>query len=145
MILDSLNHIDNYCGLGRIYDGLKFLAETDFHDHPVGRFDLAEDLYYMVQDYATKPENKVEAHEKYVDIQCIISGTEVIAVAPIECEKAVTESYPDRDVWFYDCATQPVTLTPGMYMILWPNDLHKPGLTLGDPVQCRKVVVKVRL
>lgn len=145
MILDSLNHIDNYFGLGRIYDGLKFLAETDFNDHPVGRFDLAEDLYYMVQDYATKPENKVEAHEKYVDIQCIISGTEVIAVAPIECEKTVTESYPDRDVWFYDCATQPVILTPGMYMILWPNDLHKPGLTLGDPVQCRKVVVKVRL
>ena len=145
MILDSLNHIDNYAGLGRIYDGLKLLAETDFANHPAGRFDLADDLYYMVQDYTTKPENKVEAHEKYVDIQCVISGEEVIAVAPIECEKTVTEAIPDRDVWSYDCATQPVTVKAGMYMILWPNDLHKPGLTLGQPAVCRKVVVKVRL
>lgn len=145
MILDSLKHIDNYSGLGRIYDGLRFLAETDFVNHPVGRFDLADDMYYMVQEYATKPDNKTEAHEKYVDIQCIISGSEVIAVAPIDCEKTVTEAFPERDVWFYNCATQPVTVGPGMYMILWPNDLHKPGLTLGKPVECRKVVVKVRL
>lgn len=145
MILDSLNHIDNYSGLGRIYDGLKFLAETNFSAHPVGRFELAEDMFYMVQEYATKPDNKTEAHEKYVDIQCIISGEEVIAVAPIECEKTVTEAHPDRDVWFYECKTEPLTLEAGMYMILWPNDLHKPGLTLGEPVECRKVVVKVKL
>ena len=145
MILDSLNHIDNYKGLGRIYDGLKFLAETDFSSHPVGRFELAEDMFYMVQEYSTKPDNKTEAHEKYVDIQCIISGEEVIAVAPMEFEKTVTEAHPDLDVWFYDCATQPVTVGAGMYMILWPNALHKPGLTLGAPGACRKVVVTVRI
>ena len=145
MILDSLNHIDNYKGLGRIYDGLKFLAETDFTSHPVGRFELSDDMYYMVQEYATKPDNKTEAHEKYVDIQCIVSGEEVIAVAPIECEKRVVEAIPERDVWFCECQTQPVTVGAGMYMILWPNDLHKPGLTLSEPVECRKVVVKVKL
>ena len=30
MILDSLDHIENYKGLGRVYDALIFLAETDF-------------------------------------------------------------------------------------------------------------------
>lgn len=87
MILDSLDHIENYKGLGRVYDALKFLAETDFSKHAIGRFELADDMYYMVQEYATKPDNKTEAHEQYIDVQCIISGREVIAVAPIQCEK----------------------------------------------------------
>ena len=145
MILDSLDHIENYKGLGRVYDALKFLAETDFSEHAIGRFELADDMYYMVQEYATKPDNKTEAHKQYIDVQCIISGREVIAVAPIQCEKTVTEVYPERDVWFYDCKTEPLTLEVGMYMVLWPNDLHKPGLTLGEPVNCRKVVVKVKM
>ena len=41
MILDSLDHIENYKGLGRVYDALKFLAETDFSEHAIGRFELA--------------------------------------------------------------------------------------------------------
>ena len=114
MILDSLDHIENYKGLGRVYDALKFLAETDFSEHAIGRFELADDMYYMVQEYATKPDNKTEAHKQYIDVQCIISGREVIAVAPIQCEKTVTEAYPERDVWFYDCKTEPLTLEAGM-------------------------------
>ena len=45
MILDSLDHIENYKGLGRVDVALKVLAETDFSEHAIGRFELADDMY----------------------------------------------------------------------------------------------------
>ena len=31
MIFDTLNNVENYKGLGRVYTALKFLSETDFN------------------------------------------------------------------------------------------------------------------
>lgn len=145
MILDSLKHVDNYKGLGSVYTALKFLAETDFTEMEVGRYELNDDIYYMVQDYETKQKEVSEAHEKYIDIQMLVSGNEVIGVAPIECEKELYEAKPEKDVWKYTCKTQAIALNAGEYMVLYPSDIHMPGATLGDSVKCRKVVVKVKI
>ena len=144
MIFDSLKHIDNYKGLGDVYDALKFLAQTDFSEAELGRYALSGDNYYMVQEYDTKQKTVSEAHEKYIDIQLLVSGEEVIAVAPIECDKELVDAKPEKDVWHYTCETQPMTLRAGDFMVLYPSDIHMPGATLGDPVACRKVVVKVK-
>ena len=72
------------------------------------------------------------------------SGEEVIGVAPIECEKELVDAKPEKDVWHYTCDTQPMTLHAGEFMVLYPSDIHMPGATLGEPVACRKIVVKVK-
>jgi YhcH/YjgK/YiaL family protein len=144
MIFDSLKHIDNYQGLGRVYEALKFLVETDFSTTELGKYELTDDIYYMVQEYDTKPKTVSEVHEKYIDIQLVLSGEEVIGVAPIECEKELVDAKPEKDVWHYTCATQPMTLRAGEFMVLYPSDIHMPGATLGDPAAVRKVVVKVK-
>ena len=144
MIFDSLKHIDNYKGLGDVYDALKFLAETDFSNTELGRYTLSGDNYYLVQEYDTKQKTVSEAHEQYIDIQLLVSGEEVIAVAPIECDKELVDAKPEKDVWHYTCETKPMTLRAGDFMVLYPSDVHMPGATLGDPVACRKVVVKVK-
>ena len=144
MIFDSLKHIDNYQGLGNVYEALKFLAQTDFSATALGKYELNEDIYYMVQEYDTAPKTVSEAHEKYIDIQLILSGEEVIGVAPIECDKQLVDAKPEKDVWHYTCDTQPMTLHAGEFMVLYPSDIHMPGATLGDPVAVRKVVVKVK-
>ncbi len=144
MIFDSIKHIENYKGLGDVYAALEFLAKTDFSDTELGKYELNENIYYMVQEYETKPKTVSEVHEKYIDIQYIVSGREVIGIAPIECEKELVEAKPEKDVWKYTCETQPVWLGDGDFMVLYPNDIHMPGATLGEPVQCRKVVVKVK-
>ena len=69
MILDSLNHIENYKGLGRIYDGLKFLAETDFSAHAVGRFELAEDMFRGCPMMKDSRIFDIEWDEKYNTVQ----------------------------------------------------------------------------
>lgn len=147
MIFDTLENIKNYKGLGRVYTALKFLAETDFSKMELGRYELqGDDIYYMVQSYDTDPAKTVaEAHKKYIDIQFMVEGEELIGVAPISCEKKETQAILENDVWFYECKTEALTLIEGSFMVLYPNDLHCPGVaTNNKAMTCRKVVVKVK-
>lgn len=148
MIFDTLKNVDNYKGLGRVYDALKFLAETDFGKIDLGRYELDSDnIFYMVQSYDTDPDKTIsEGHKKYIDIQFMVEGEEIIGVADIGDKKELTEAKEENDVWFYNCKTEPLTLSAGKYMVLYPNDLHCPGVaTNGKAMTCRKVVVKVKV
>ena len=146
MIFDRVENINNYNGLGRVYAALKFMAETDFTSLPLGKYELdGDNIYYMVQNYDTNPDKTVaEAHKKYIDIQYIVKGEEVIEVAPIQTEKKLVEAKEENDVWFYECATQPVILKEGDFMVLYPSDLHLPGKAVNNPQNVFKVVLKVR-
>ena len=101
----------------------------------------------MVQSYDTDPSKTVsESHRKYIDIQFMVEGEEIIGVADISEDKELTEAKEENDVWFYDCKTEPLVLSTGKYMVLYPNDLHCPGVaTNGTALTCRKVVVKVKV
>ncbi len=145
MIFDNLKYVENYKGLGNVYTALKFLAATDFSKMELGKYEFNDDIYYMVQEYETKPKTVAEVHEKYIDIQLLVCGEEVIGVAPLEIKKTLVEAKPEKDVWKYVCKTQPITLCAGEFMVLYPNDIHMPGATLGASRQCRKVVVKVKV
>ncbi len=147
MIFDTLENIKNYEGLGRVYTALKFLSETDFTKMELGRYELqGDDIFYMVQRYETDPDKTIsEAHKKYIDIQFMVKGEEIIGVAPMCCDKTETEAKPENDVWFYECKTEPLTLIENSFMVLYPNDLHCPGVAVNKPLSCLKVVVKVKV
>ncbi len=147
MIFDTLENIKNYEGLGNVYTALKFLSETDFTKMELGRYELqGDDIFYMVQRYDTDPDKTIsESHKKYIDIQFMVDGEEIIGIAPISCEKKETEAKPENDVWFYDCKTEPLTLIKNSFMVLYPNDLHCPGVAVNKPLSCLKVVVKVKV
>ena len=148
MIFDTLKNIDNYKGLGRVYTALEFLANTDFNTMELGRYELdGDNIFYMVQSYDTDPEKTIsEAHKKYIDIQFMVSGEELIGVAPMGYEEKETQAIPENDVWFYECKTERVTLIENSFMVLYPNDLHCPGVaTNNKPMTCKKVVIKVKV
>ena len=148
MIFDTLQNVDNYKGLGRVYTALRFLAETDFSEIELGRYEFdGDNIFYMVQSYDTDPDKTIsEAHRKYIDIQYMVEGEEIIGVADISSDKELTEAKEENDVWFYNCKTEPLVLSAGKYMVLYPNDLHCPGVaTNGTALNCRKVVVKVKV
>ena len=134
----------------KINAALEIITNLDFSTLEVGRYDVDEDFYYMVQEYETKPLEAGchEAHKKYVDIQYVIAGKERIDIAPasiMEVEEAYDE---EKDLIFFkepESATT-VVLTDGGYAILYPADSHKPGLRAGEePVAMRKIVGKVRV
>lgn len=147
MIFDTLENIKNYEGLGRVYTALKFLSETDFTKMDLGRYELqGDDIFYMVQRYETDPDKTIsEAHKKYIDIQFMVDGEEIIGIAPISCNKTEKEAKPENDVWFYECKTEPLTLIKNSFMVLYPSDLHCPGVAVDKPLSCLKVVVKVKV
>ncbi len=144
MIFDSLKHVDNYKGLGKVYDALKFLAENDLDAMELGRVDMNDTDFYIVQEYITEPKKIAEAHEKYIDIQLIVHGSEVMSIASTDCEKELVSAEPDKDMWKYRCDTQPVTVTDGEFMVFFPGDIHMPAATLGEGVHVRKILVKLK-
>ena len=145
MIFDRIENVNNYKGLGRVYTALKFMAKTDFTQIPIGKYELDDNIYYMVQQYDTNPDKTVaEAHKKYIDIQYIVKGEEIIAVAPIQTEKKLVDAKEEKDLWHYECETQPVVLKDGDFMVLYPSDLHLPGKAVNEPSEVLKVVIKVK-
>ena len=147
MIYDAIKNYKNYEAPTRLYRALKFLADTDWRQVAFGRYELdGDNIFYLVQDYTPKgQEAKAEAHRRYIDIQAMIEGSEIIGIAPLEGEKTEIEANPEKDAWFYTCQTQNLTLYAGSFMIFFPNDIHRPGLYEGVPEKCRKVVMKIKI
>ena len=146
MIFDTLENIGNYKGLGRDTTALEYIAKTDFTDLELGKYEVdGDNIYFMVQEYETHPLTAVaEAHEKYIDIQLVLSGVEYMGVAPISCEKKLVQVKEGKDCSLYECESDQVTLNPGRFAVLYPKDSHKPGVAKGEPTQVRKIVVKVK-
>ncbi len=149
MIYDSLAHIETYKTLhAGVYQGLKLLAETDFSTVEDKKYEVdGDNLFYFLQSYETKVENNTpESHQKYIDIQCVLTGAETMAVGALEDMTEVVEARPEGDIWLHHGPTDSVvTLSPGKFAVLWPGDAHAPGVAVGAPAQCRKVVVKVKV
>ena len=148
MIFDSLNHIEAYKGIHPgVYKGLCLLRDTDFSKLEDQRYEVdGDDLFFFVQSYESNPSNDTpEAHRKYIDIQCVLSGGETMGVAPVEEMTEEVEARPDNDIWFYRGATDTVTLLPGRFAVLFPGDAHAPGVAVDAPAPVRKVVVKVKV
>ena len=145
MVFDSIDHIGTYRNLDpRIARGLKIL-EQDFSAVKDGRYEVDEDVWYTVQSYETKADNEFpESHQKYVDIQYMLNGTEIIGVGMLE-EMEQVEAYPERDFYSNRGPVDRLTLSAGKFMILWPQDAHAPAIAAGEPAPVRKCVVKVRI
>lgn len=151
MILDKIKNWDRYLGAqSKLYKGMWFICE-DFNENiQDGRYDIqGNDIYAMVQSYATEAlENKrLESHRRYIDIQYIVSGKEVIGWLPIEGLKVMTPYSDENDVVFYhnsECMSQ-LVLTPGMFAVFYPCDAHRPGCFLDKPERVRKIVIKVKI
>lgn len=113
----------------------------------VGKYELEGGAYVSVQEYTTKArsEAKYEAHKKFIDIQLILSGRELIAVTPIEKMEIKDEYNETKDVMFFqhnDECTDYV-LEAGDFLILYPQDVHMPGVCINERSLVRKIVVKV--
>ena len=149
MIYDSLAHIEFYKGIHPgVYKGLKLLAETDFSQLEDKRHEVdGDDLFFLLQSYETKPENLTpETHQKYIDIQCVLSGVEAMGVGALEDMTETVEARPEGDIWFHHGPVDShVMLAPGKFAVLWPGDAHAPCIAVNGPTPCRKVVVKVKL
>ena len=125
---------------------IKFLKENDLSTIGTGRHDITQKTYANVQEYTSKTENGYEAHELYIDVQVVISGQENIFVAPLDKAFDVTKEYDTLSdcILFADAADAKAVLADSEnWVILFPNEAHKPGMAITAPAPIRKVVVKI--
>ncbi len=151
MILDTLPLWRRYATLNpRFPQAFSFLEQVTA-DTAVGRHEIAgDDLFALVQRYETRPAAgmQLEAHRRYIDIQFIASGREVIHWAPLASLTEVTLPYDAaKEAAFFKAADGmvPVRLAAGQFAILYPDDAHMPCCAWDDPTEVLKVVVKVAM
>lgn len=133
----------------RISEIMDCLKAKDLLSLEPGRYEGGEGWYYLVQSYNTKPveQCRLEAHEKYVDIQWVLKGEERLDICQVEGLEAEEPYSEEKDVVFFKApeSLMQMVLTDGGYAVLYPENAHRPGRAVNESVPVRKIVVKVKL
>ena len=127
----------------------RWLAETNIKDLPEGFYKLmGDDVIAGVQEYTTSPkeQRRFETHDKYYDIQYMVTGDEMFGVCKRDGLKEI-ERIPENEVVFYEDPDLfgEVLLREGDLIVVAPEDAHKPRCAAGEPAPVKKVVVKVKI
>ena len=131
----------------RCFEAANYLSQLKGEKLSLGSHIVNDGFYYNVIEYETTDEkNKpFESHRKYVDIQLLLDGEEIMQVTDID--RLLTETnYDDvKDVFLYAPSnmTASTLLRPGSIMILYPRDAHR-SMSIGDnAAKVKKIVGKV--
>ncbi len=109
-----------------------------------------EKMYVMVQGYTTQPREacRYEAHRRYIDIQLLLAGEEIIEVMSVAGLPPEVPYDGTRDVAFFrtpETRGAQILLRPGDFAIFLPDDAHMPKIQALAPAPLRKAVVKIDL
>ncbi len=146
MILDRLSQFARY---SKLHPGFaaafEYLRRRDLAELELGRHALDGDRLAVIlaRDPGRGREGSpLESHCKYIDIQYVIHGTDVIGWRPLSDCRDVTLPYDaSRDIGFFGDAPETwLTLPAGTFTIFWPDDAHAP---LAGNEATHKAVMKI--
>jgi len=148
MILDVLDNADRYLTLNKGFKtAFSFLMRSDLQKLAPGRHEVANDrVFALVEDApGRQPEQaELESHEKYIDIQLVVTGIDTMGWKRTATCMQVSKAYhPDKDIGFFkDKPDVWLPVSAGMYAIFFPEDAHMPMIS---SERIRKVVMKIAL
>ncbi len=150
MILDNIQNHKRFNGMHPgIIKALNYIKDTNFATLKTGKHDIeGEALFAIYKEYETTPiEDKLlESHLKYVDVQYVVEGVEQMAVTKRISQFPKVAYDTEQDFMLFDASSYDViTVSAGMFVIFFPDDLHMPEITTGAPSQVKKIVVKVKI
>lgn len=149
MITDTLNNITLYRNVPGLGQAAEYILSHDLNALPDGKTEIdGNDFYVMIQRPGLKaPEDaKPEAHNRYIDIQVVLEGEEVMGYAPREDCGEPSVAKPESDIWFYDNpAFSPVHLRKDCFAVFFPEDGHAPCIRTKSCTKNKKAVFKVKI
>ncbi|MFC0227261.1 YhcH/YjgK/YiaL family protein [Serratia aquatilis] len=116
-----------------------------------GRYNIDGDsAFVLISSPMTEAHEKrlAEIHHKYLDVQILLAGKEVIGYGTeLAAAAAVQDLLADKDIAFYNAIPneQFVSLNPGDYAVFYPHELHRPLCSAGQEQQIKKAVVKIKI
>lgn len=152
MVVDYLSNLQVYDGIlggyrSAIEDFVKSVKNGEIEN---GKHNIVgDDLYASVQEYNTKEHQdaKWESHEKYIDLQYIAKGKEIIKWHITSELETSTDYNVEKDIIFYKAGQSQVDviLEEDMFTLLFPKDAHKPGCKVEESEQVKKIVFKIKI
>ena len=148
MIVDKIENANLYKNLGeRIHKSLDYIKQTDLKNLQSGRYDIdGDNIFALISEYKTKTENegKLEAHKKYIDVQYVIEGEELMGYSPLS-DQSILEPYKEEnDIIFFKGEKVFIKVAEGMFAIFFPEDVHMPGIQIEKKSPVKKLVIKVK-
>lgn len=126
-----------------------FLKSANLKELPLGKQELeGEHVFVIVQEYYGKQKSDAlyESHKKYIDIQYLIEGEEIMGLSTLD-KVTIKEPYSkENDIAFYDFdGGDYLKATPENFFLFFPEDVHRPSITTGDSILIKKIVVKIQI
>ncbi len=153
MIYDSFDNAGLYvCTHPKLRKGLDFLRGLQGEKAaslPDGRHEIeGSDVFALLSSYDTEPEEarRFEAHRTYLDIQCVLSGNELIYWADVGALEPDGGYSEEKDIIFFQgSSSTALHLRPGYFAVYFARDAHKPCCSLKAAEPVRKALVKIAL
>ena len=98
---------------------------------------------FFVCALSTKEPDVAEAHRKYLDIQYVVKGKEVMGWADLAACTPTVPFSEEKDIGMYSGPFQYYTIEEGLCYVAFPEDAHMPGRHLDVPNDYVKVIVKL--
>lgn len=149
MILDSIKNISKYENLNIDLNAIvEFINRVESENLENGRYELDGDkLFALVQSYETKDsdECRLESHKKYIDIQYVQEGTEVMYWSLVDGLKVTEDLSQISDVIFYedDKNATELVVNEKSFALFFTHDAHKPGVKFNTKSNVKKIVFKI--
>jgi biofilm protein TabA len=146
MILDVLENAHRYLALHEDFTkAFDFLLRPDLKELPVGKYEIDADRVYAIVSKELGREKEdalLETHEKYIDIQLVLAGTDDMGWKSKSLCKQPTGGYDQKndEQLFADKPDAWLSTKSGAFAIFFPEDAHMPLISSGH---LHKVIVKV--
>ena len=127
-------------GIEEAFDAVNALETLEAKTYP-----LSDGNRFFVAVGTTKEPGVAEAHWKYMDIQYIVKGQEVMGWADLADCSIEGEFNEEKDIGMYSGDFSYITVKEGMCYVAFPEDAHMPGRHLDVPNDFVKVVVKLKV
>jgi biofilm protein TabA len=125
------------------------IDNTDFSKMEDGTYIMDNGLFYILSTYNTASglrDKPAEAHRKNIDLQYLIYGEEKAGYADIRNPKKSQQIYDEKnDIELFSRIDNEsfITLKKGMYAVFFPQDVHRPGISIDGTRGVRKAIFKL--
>jgi YhcH/YjgK/YiaL family protein len=151
MIVGSLDEVVQQCNRSALLQkAFEYLMSTESTEISDGVVEVdGSNIYAIIQSYTSSVLShtlRFEAHRKYIDIQFLVTGKEVLGWAHLSKLKTTIPYSDNKDAVYGVVNPDDVSLVhycAGQAVVLFPSDAHAPGLADELPESVKKIVMKV--
>jgi YhcH/YjgK/YiaL family protein len=148
MITDKIENINLYT---EIPEYAKEFIKTLSKEIELGRYNLKQNDFANIETYETKllKNAKFETHNKFIDIQILLTGSEKIYIKNKKDLLETPEYNTEKDISFYTTAinnSDYITLNGTNFVMIYPHEAHAPQVAINEcPNKVKKVVLKIKI